>query len=149
MPDPFAPQPCQDCGKELTYKVLEAGDFLYGGGSVGEGINLADKVAEYMAEEPKRRARGEHPSDDVTLVGQALSWMLDYIEPSAFAAAVRHWGHVDQQNDSECERIRAAQWCHEPTPEHGGVEDSRPFECTLEAGHEGAHRFDYEPALAR
>lgn len=44
------------------------------------------------------------------------------------------------------ERIEAAKWCHEPTPNHGGWDDKRPRECTLEADHEGSHSFEHVPA---
>jgi hypothetical protein len=144
MPDPFAPRHCSDCGKELTYKALEASDFLYGGGSVGTGNNLADKIAECMEEEPKLRARGESPRDDAAIVDLAVSWMLDFIEPAAFAAAVRHFGHVGDPDGSECERTAAAKWCHarDAALASGTSEEWARSLCNLEAGHEGAHSFE-------
>jgi hypothetical protein len=150
MTDPLAPRPCKDCGKELPYRVLEAGDFLYGGGDVTAGTNLADKIAEYMEEEPRLRARGERPRDDTALVELAISWMLDFIRPEHFAAAVRHCGYLGHEDGrSECERILHAKFCHEPNPSSTGIDDPRPLTCVLDAhGPETPHVFEYAATAA-
>lgn len=150
MPDPLAPRPCKDCGKELPYHVLEAGDFLYGGGGVTSGTNLADKIAEFMEEEPKLRARGERPRDDTALVDLAISWMLDFIRPDHIAAAVRHWGYLGHEDGrSECERIRDAYWCPAPNPDYVDARGALPPTCSRPAhGPEIEHDFEPSPEAA-
>ena len=72
----------------------------------------------------------------------SISRVLGYASENDLAAAVRHWAAA-LGDDSECERLQAAKFCHEPTPGHDGWDDPRPHECTLEAAHDEPHRFAY------
>lgn len=147
MPDPLAPRPCKDCGKELPYKTLQAADFLYGGGHISVS-SLADDIEESVRRNDQARACGRQAYLDEITVSSAISRRLNYASEDDLAAAVRHYGDMGHEDGSECERLQAAKWCHEPTPNHGGWEDKRPTECTLDAMHDGEHHFEYEPSPA-
>lgn len=144
MPDPFAPRPCKDCGKDLPHKVLEAHDFLYGGGRI-DISSLADDIEESVRRNDRARERSQTAYADVITVGAAISRHFSYSSEDDLAAAVRHYGDMGHPDGSECERIEAAKWCHEQTPDYVGISDPREPTCTLEANHEGEHQF-YETA---
>lgn len=127
----------------LPYKTLNAADFLYGGGHIAVS-SLADDIEESVRRNDQARARGQTAYADVITVGATIDRRLGYASADDMAAAVRHYGDMGHDDGTECERVQAAQWCHEETPDHGGWDDKRPTECTLEAMHDGPHRFEYE-----
>lgn len=161
MPDPFAPTPCRDCKAELPYKVHAAASLLF------EGYQLDPRrLGEQVADALKRRPQTDKDREDVNArypsllpmkpitdeelgMGAVRDWLFDGFDAEHLVAAVQHYGDLGHELGSACDQIQHAAWCHERTPDHGGWEDKRPRECTLEAGHEGAHRFEYELASAR
>lgn len=155
MPDPFAPTPCRDCGQELPYKVHQAASLLFDGYQM-DPRRLAEEVVSGL----KRRAKTDAFRADLNARYPSLppqapitereigedavsSWVFGDFEAEHLVAAVQHYHDLDNDDGSECDRAQYAKWCHEPTPGHGGWEDRRPPECTLDAGHEGAHYFAY------
>jgi hypothetical protein len=142
---------CQDCGMELPGGVVDAGAFLYGGTqlSVDRLTGFIERFLKTRAEDDASRANlGIDPATDSDIGPYAVLSLVDDIEDDELTAAVKHWGDLGDPNGSECERTNWARWCHKQGP----GKDSPAMAvwaaslCNLEAGHEGLHSFEQQPA---
>ena len=139
------PIPCNDCSTPLPRRVHNAVEWLYGGQESRDLGTLAAMIEEAMIQNAKAVAQGVTAASDAQMAEWAMrSWAMGTCATGDLAAAVRHSGLVDADGNTECERLDAARWCLDPTPDHQGDEDRRSFTCTLGAGHEGDHCFTWE-----
>jgi hypothetical protein len=149
---------CQDCGQELSWPVVEAGNFLYHGGTLSVN-DLTERLERDLR--PPERARWDAeraqrynqtaPITDFQIVRLAVeSLVMSSFTYDDLAAAVQHYGNLGDPDGSECERIEAAKWCHERGPGKDS-QDSAVWAaslCSLEAGHAEPHSFEQTKAEA-